>query len=355
MTTCEHAAAKHCPIGKSVCPGVCLYAEILDNINIGIIVFDLTNRQIVFRNGLFIEMFKDLTLEDDYKSLFELLLMKNSSYMSVSPYSPEPILLGDRIFGFTIYRIMENFVWIFIRDITEKIRLESIAEAVNSSTNIGYIFSGVRHEIGNPINSIKTALSVLRTNFDNFSKENILKYIDRTLDDIGRVEYLLKSLKNFNMYESPKLQNVSLPLFMERFLSLVEDVKNKGIRVEHVLYQGAEWGYSDPRALQQVMLNIITNAADALENTENPYITITLFKNRNNIEIIIEDNGCGLSEEAQKDLFKPFFTSKQKGTGLGLIIARKMLASMNSTLFIESYKDLGTIVHISIPEGRVNP
>jgi signal transduction histidine kinase len=244
-------------------------------------------------------------------------------------------------------------MWIFIRDITEKVKFEALAEAVNISNNIGYVFSGVRHEIGNPINSIKTAISVLRANIDNYSKEKMMSYLDRTLDDVGRVEYLLKSLKNFNMFENPKLENIDIELFMRRFLALIsKDFEEAGIDIRYHVYPGAEWCFSDPRALQQVFLNVVTNAADALEDREAPYILITIFPGQGDIQIVIEDNGCGISEENQKDMFKPFFTSKKKGTGLGLIITRKMLANMEGTIFIESYENMGTIVHLNIPPGR---
>src|SRR3970282_1845245 len=83
------------------------------------------------------------------------------------------------------------------RDVTDKLRFESIAEAVNTMNSIGYVFSGIRHEIGNPLNSIKMTLNVLKKNLDKYGKDHILEYIDRALSESARIEYLLKSLKNF--------------------------------------------------------------------------------------------------------------------------------------------------------------
>jgi signal transduction histidine kinase len=71
------------------------------------------------------------------------------------------------------------------------------------------------------------------------------------------------------------------------------------------------------------------------------------------IRIRVIDNGCGISEEQQKHLFKPFRTTKQRGTGLGLVIAKKMLAKMNGTIAMITHPDEGTIVDITIPEARV--
>lgn len=356
MIKCEHADNKYCPIGKSRCPGVCVYSEIMENISLGIIVFDMSSERIIFKNKLFSEIFRDVMHPDEFDTWVQMLLTEDNPCSSSSPpRMPPPINYNGRIYGYTIYSIKDKYVWVFVRDITEKTRLESIAEAINTSNNIGYIFSGVRHEIGNPINSIKTALSVLQANFDTFTKDTVMSYLTRTIADIRRVEDLLKSLKNFNMYETPNLENINMTLFVERFVSLIaEDFKGNGISIAHTLYPGAESVYGDSRALQQVMLNIVTNAADALQEEEEPYIAISVFRNAEQVEIVVEDNGCGISEAGQKDLFKPFVTSKQKGTGLGLIIARKMLATMHGTIFLESYENHGTIVHISLPAEGVS-
>lgn len=237
------------------------------------------------------------------------------------------------------------------RDITKEKRLESIAEAANLMTNIGYIFSGIRHEIGNPINSIKLALTVLNNNLKNYSREKIEEFTKRSLDEVLRVEYLLKALKNFSLFERPETQTLVLNKFIDQFVNLIQDdFKKKGIRVRAELPQEDISGITDPRALHQVLLNLFTNAADALEDTENPVITLQLHVAEGLIRLDVIDNGCGMDKEERSNLFKPFYTSKQQGTGLGLVIVKKMLARMQSTIKILSKKNTGTRIIIFIPE-----
>ncbi len=239
------------------------------------------------------------------------------------------------------------------RDVTEKKRLESLAEAANLMDNIGYVFSGIRHELGNPINSIKMTLTVLNASLETFDRETVQEFLERSLNEVARVEYLLKALRNFSMFETPRVQSLRIDTFMEKFLSLVaDDFKRKGINIETLSAAWAIKGLVDPRALQQVMLNLITNAADALTIRENPRIDIDFNKAGGYIHVKVIDNGCGMSPEQRKDLFKPFFTSKAGGTGLGLVIAKKMLSEMNCTIDIDSQMDVGTTVTISIPEGK---
>jgi len=355
MTQCRHAGQPDpiCPISKSTCPGMCIYSDIMETINIGIGVCNTENKTIVFRNRLFLEIFSGSIVPDDYDA-FSALLMPEAGGRTADQYpnAAEHIHINDRILGFSVYRAAEKFVWIFVRDITDKQRLESIAEAVNASTNIGYIFSGVRHEIGNPINSMKVALSVLKDNLDEYPREMVLKYINRTLDDIGRVEYLLQTLKNFNIYETQKIVNFDLFAFMERFLALSrDDFRQNGIDLSCENNSGAAWVRGDARALQQVLLNIMTNSADALEGRDDASIHVSISSSAHTVEITVMDNGCGIPEEQQKELFKPFFTSKAKGTGLGLVISRKMLAHMGGVIAVESCANLGTTVRIVLPAG----
>ena len=239
------------------------------------------------------------------------------------------------------------------RDITEKLRLESIAEAVNTMDNIGYVFSGIRHEIGNPVSSIKMALSVLKNKLEGGCNRQVVDtYLDRAISELARMEYLLKMLKSFNVHESPELKDINTVSFTNNFKSLVsEDFKNKGISVGVYVQPEARYCRADPRALQQVMLNIMTNAADALKDRPAPRIDIKILKMAGNILIHIEDNGCGMTPDQLKDAFRPFYTTKPEGTGLGLMLARKMITRMNGTVEISSELGVGTAVDIFIPEG----
>jgi PAS domain S-box-containing protein len=238
------------------------------------------------------------------------------------------------------------------RDVTEKLRLESIAESVNTMESIGYIFSGVRHEIGNPINSVNMLLGLLSSKLPDLSQDAIRDYLDRIIGQIGRVEFLLRSLKSFNMYETQAPQNLGMALFMEQFVPLVkDDLETKGIAFDITMDPQVERLYADPRALQQVLLNLITNATDAVHERDQPRIIVRISRSESTVRIEVEDNGCGIPEDKIKDLFKPFYTTKAAGTGLGLVIVKKMITRMNGTITLESRRDIGTIVTISLPEG----
>lgn len=240
------------------------------------------------------------------------------------------------------------------RDITEKKRLESIAEAVNMMENVGYVFSGIRHELGNPINSVKTALSVLIRNIEQWPRTQVVKYLHRILSEISRVEYLLQVLKTFSFHENPDIQDVNLIPFLKKFFSLIEsDFASRGIRIMSSLDSNFSWCKADPRALHQVLLNLFANAADALAERDDPTIFISLEQAGNMVNIKIIDNGIGMDETQQNNLFKPFYTSKTSGTGLGLVIVKKMVVKMNGMITIKSESQVGTEVSLVLENAKI--
>ncbi len=237
-------------------------------------------------------------------------------------------------------------------DITEKKRLESIAEAANLMDNLGYIFSGIRHEIGNPLNSVKMALTVLSKNLNTYDQETMGEFIHRSLSELSRVEYLLKALRNFSLFESPVVESVNIVNFMNNFISLVQDdFKRKSIQVISEITPKTIWVKIDHRALHQVLLNLMTNSADALIGYEKPEIRISVSRESEWIQIQVIDNGCGISEEEMQNIFKPFVTTKPHGTGLGLVIVKKMVSKMEGSIKINSRREKGTTVTMLFPEG----
>jgi PAS domain S-box-containing protein len=233
------------------------------------------------------------------------------------------------------------------RDITEQLRLESIAESVNTMENIGYVFAGIRHEIGNPINSAKSILSVLSLKHDSLSQEKRLEYIKHALNEISRIERILGHLRSFNMYETPNMQTIDGGKFLREFGQLIfRDMQEKGIAVS--VQEDAAGGFflADPRALHQVLLNIVVNAVDSLKGRQHPMIDIGIIEQVDHVILRVTDNGCGMNADQRNKLFKPFYTSKERGTGLGLVITKKLMQKMGGNIEIESTLGIGTTVDL---------
>lgn len=330
------------------------FEDILKGIDIGIIIIDPKEKTLEFCNMATLNILQTSENQLNYRTLEGYFLTDNKgsrvSELSTSPGSSRVVRHGQRMLGFSIYPVSEFHVCIFIRDITEKMRLESIAQAVNTMDNIGLIFSGIRHEIGNPLNSIKMTMSVLQKNIDSFSRETTCNYIDRVVAEVARMEYMLKSLKNFSMYEKFDIEPVNFGAYLDNFMDLVaRDFEAKKIALSFASLPKATTVMIDPRAMNQALLNILGNAADALEGHSSPSIHIVPRLGNDHISLEIGDNGCGMSSDQLKNLFQPFCTNKEHGNGLGLVITRKLLARMNVSIAIESMAETGTTVRLIVP------
>jgi signal transduction histidine kinase len=348
---CEHrSSGRNCPISKSPCLGECIYANILEDIQLGIIGVDRSRREIFFQNKLALELLGRTIRPLDYEALSSLLF---AGVDDAEPKSSRKLRFGNRFLGCTVYRISDAYFWILVSDITDKERLAAVAEAVNTMNNLGYVVSGIRHELGNPINSIKTAVMVLRENVRGYSPDMTAEFLDRVLSDVARVEKLLRNLKSFTPYEAPETRDVDMRVFLESLLSIVAiDFEERGIRLRTFVRPDAEWARLDPRALQQVMINVLTNVIDAVRGRAAPEAVLGVARSGDRILVTIRDNGCGIPEDFKHHLFKPFFTTKPHGTGLGLVIMKNMMAKMAGTIEIESRENVGTTVTLDLPAGR---
>lgn len=341
---------KICRVTKAECTFDCMIARLLDELTSGILIFDRDNKKVIYQNKRAMDIFESTAKPYEYETLAPLFFKENSNGNNEKQKDQNTIHYFSKLLGFSLSTIENNLTCVIVRDITEKKRLESIAEAVNISNNISYIFSGIRHEIGNPINSILVTMHVLKKNLSTFSSEEVQKYIDRTIIEASRVDFLLKSLKSFNIFESPNCQKLDIIEFLDRIIPMIKgDLDQKNIALNLVYQAKKAESFLDSRAIMQVVLNLISNAVDALEESDKPKITITITGNKKWVFLEIEDSGKGIPENDMQMLFSPFYTTKHKGTGLGLVMVRNMLAKMNSDIEIKSIKGKGTKVKITFP------
>ncbi|MEN8152987.1 MAG: PAS domain-containing sensor histidine kinase [Acidobacteriota bacterium] len=278
--------------------------------------------------------------------------VRNGSQLEIFEYNLKSDS-GDQIYEVKVIPLSVDSIVCIKNNITESRRLISMAQTIDLMQNLGTIFSGIRHEIGNPINAIKMTTSVLKRNFSRFSTDKILEYVDRIISETSRVEFLLNNLKNFNMFEKLNPEKIDIHEFIDNFIKLIkENFEEHGVVIRKPSFDKKLIAYIDPRAFHQVMLNITGNALDSVKNLDNPEVRFETKKKGDSVIIIISDNGTGVPESVQKDIFKPFFTTKSNGTGLGLSIVQKILTNMNGSIRIDSSALSGTKVIISISGGK---
>ena len=240
------------------------------------------------------------------------------------------------------------------RDTTE---LQNLREQLLQSEKMavmGQLAAGVAHEINNPINGIITYIRLLLKKLDENKvdpetwKRN-LELVERETRRIGR---LVKNLLNFSRKTEPEFRSVSLKNLIEESLPLLHDqflIKNVQLTKKYANTIPEILG--DPNQLQQVILNLILNAVQAVEDQGRVSITLSA-EGKSFVHLDIWDNGVGIPKEDLEKLFDPFFTTKtgkQAGVGLGLSIVKKIVTAHNGRIRIQSEIDKGTAVSIRFP------
>jgi len=220
---------------------------------------------------------------------------------------------------------------------------------------IGQLAAGTVHEIRNPLASIRSTLQYLQTDVHDNERYEMFSGV---IKEVDRINEILQDLLSFSRLKEPCKEDTNLTDVFNQVLLLVSNmVKKKRIQTEYYCDHEKPIINADSSQLEQMFLNLVMNAVDAIE--KNGLIRISVidnpqtydWKQNGNYRIIIEDNGSGIPEEEQEKIFDPFYTNKQQGTGLGLSIVYGIISKHGGDIGIESKVMEGTTVKISLPKA----
>lgn len=257
----------------------------------------------------------------------------------------------------------EDQLRVYADELEQKNReLESKAEQIllqDRLASIGLLASSLAHEIGTPLGVIRGRAELL--SFQLRGEEEKKKNVDVIVSQIDRVAGLIRSLLKLARGEKDKnLGKVCLPEAVNDTLELLaHEIRKQEVNLQNdLLNNGKIEVMAEPGPLRQVILNLLVNSLHAIETAKKEgrpnshFLKIRTQSTGNFIELSVEDSGCGISEENQKKLFTPFFTTKEigKGTGLGLSTSYRIVESWGGKIQMNSKLGQGSTFSILLPK-----
>lgn len=247
----------------------------------------------------------------------------------------------------TIYGAICSF-----NDITRRKILENNIVRVDKLASVGHFAAGLAHEIRNPLTGIKTSIQVIKNRKMSSNELSSIELLDGITYEIDRINNLITELLDFSKPKQTNYEKADINDILKKSLDLTkEGIVRKKIDVCYNSSGGKNMVLVDKDQVEQIFINIITNAIDAMD--DNGRLTIEtdeiMTSNMPFIAITFEDNGSGMEEEVIERIFDPFFTTKSKGTGLGLSVVAKLAEENNGKIEIESVAGQGTRFKIIFP------
>jgi len=217
---------------------------------------------------------------------------------------------------------------------------------------LGELAAGVAHEINNPLTGVLTFSSLMLKKVDESHPWK--KDLENIVQQTTRCRNIVRGLLDFARQRKPDKKQWDINSLIERTLTLVENqAPFQNIKIVKEFKKDMPMLMVDPDQIQQVFMNIIINAADAMSKSGGT-LTIKTDVKDEVAEISFTDTGCGMSKEQLSKLFTPFFTTKEtgKGTGLGLAISYGIIQSHNGDIEVESELGKGSTFRIKLPIGK---
>ena len=245
----------------------------------------------------------------------------------------------------------------------DQTRLKAIERLDSSSRliSLGRLAAGVAHEINNPLAVISENAGLISDLF-YIKKEyeddtQLMELIEAVLESVDRCGAITKQLLGFSRHFEPKIAPLHMSKVVSDVLSFLrKEALYRNISINVDIPEDLPMIHADQGSLQQVLLNLINNALQAMSN--GGHLDILVKKNHTDVKVSIIDDGCGISADDQKKIFEPFFTTKDLvgGTGLGLSITYGLVKKFGGDISVKSDIGAGTTFTITLPikyEGDV--
>jgi signal transduction histidine kinase len=293
-----------------------------------------------------------------FRRIFKLLKKTNSPIVlsELSLESP----LGNSIMLEVSARFVkyndDDLIHAIARDVSEQHALTDKLVQADKLVLLGQLSAGVTHEIRNPLAAVNLNLQILKRRLDENAPEQA--YIKTALQGVDRISRIVEVTLNFSRPAMPDIQGVQLNSLIPQSLELTSAIlRKKDIAVNLDFDDTLPAVAADAKQIQQVLINLITNAADAIKSKG--IIDIKTFIEKASrmgesdfVVISIRDDGAGIPPEDISKIFNPFFTRKAEGTGLGLPITQRILHQHNGIIDVESLYGSGTTFYVKLPLPR---
>lgn len=338
--------------------------EIIENLKVGVVVVDEEERvkswnstaETLFnltRNRTIGKLLRDVLDPPIYSQLFTTPSKEYYPFQSriiVNLNSERKIY--EVLRSSLLTRNNEYLGTIFIfEDITDRLTIENQLMISEKLASLGLLTAGIAHEINTPLTGISSYVQLLLKSSANTADREIAEKIEAQIE---RVAKMVRSLLSFSRGEKGQIKKFPLKNCINDILALLDyRVKKQSINSKTEIPDDIEvWGELDK--LQQVFLNIISNAIDAMP--EGGTLKVEAEKKENNIVIRISDTGIGIKKEHLTRIFEPFFTTKGygRGTGLGLSLSYQIVKEHDGDITVESEYGKGTIFTITLPANFSN-
>lgn len=255
------------------------------------------------------------------------------AYLGLDPSSAEHLASGalraaaiSGLSALALFGLTGFYIWTQRQESRrreEAARLARLAE-------IGRMGAVLAHEIRNPLGAVKGFIQLSREK----SGGDLRLYLDAALEQTSRLERLVQELLEFSRARSPQMRQTSWSEVSRRLRALVPGADFKE--------SAAVW-HTDPEMLEQILLNLLRNAQDAVSAQADAEIRVEAGAHA----ITVSDNGPGVAPEMRGRLFEPFSTTKAQGTGLGLAISRNLAETLGARLVLEDRTPAGTTARLT--------
>jgi C4-dicarboxylate-specific signal transduction histidine kinase len=230
---------------------------------------------------------------------------------------------------------------------------EQLVQAGKLAT-LGELTTGVAHELNNPLNNIGLFMgnAVDLIELGTTDKGQILRELDQAMQQVGKATGIISHLRTFGRAAPASREPVSMRQVIERALSLMqEQLRLREIEVTVDLGPEAPVVLGNPIQLEQVFINLLTNARDAVANSASKEIRISASVGSGAVEVAFADTGTGIPPGLERRIFDPFFTTKEvgKGTGLGLSITYGIIKEHGGAISVVSPPGKGATFLIRLP------
>jgi PAS domain S-box-containing protein len=232
-----------------------------------------------------------------------------------------------------------------LKDVTDQKLTEQMLLKAEALNVVGELAAGVAHEIRNPLTSLKGFVQLIKNQTDDFNQ-----YLSIILSEVDRIEHIIKEFLVLSKSHSQNFEMACAGDIIKDTVDLLNtQAIMKNIEIKTEIQQQIPPLFCDPLQLKQVFINFIKNAIEASDIGAYVEVRVRLCSKQEFVQIQIQDQGCGMDEEVLKKIGKPFFTTKDEGTGLGLMVSNNIIKHHNGKLDVKSEKGMGTIFTIHFP------